>query len=709
MPVRASRRGEVTDPSAPVEAKAAGEEQLRLLVASVVDYAIVMLDPAGRVVSWNAGAERIKGYREDDILGRSFEAFYSTADVESGVPARHLAEAAKAGHLQYEGWRVRRDGSRFWADVVITALFDEQGRLRGFGKVTRDATERRNAQQKLQNSEERFRLLVENVRDYAIVMLDQAGRVVGWNAGAQHVKGYRAEDILGRSFEAFYTPEDVLAGTPARHLAGAASAGHLQYEGWRVRGDGTRFWADVVITALFDSYGQLRGFGKVTRDVTARRAAEQELVHRSVHDPLTDLPNRTLLLDRLGHALARLDRHRGNVAVFFVDLDRFKSINDRVGHLGGDRLLVAVAQRLLAALRPEDTVSRLSGDEFVVLCEDVAGHREAAEIAQRLVVAFADPVDVGQDRVPVSASIGVAISGCSDEVAESLLRDADTAMYQAKRDRGCGQARFQLFDPAMQMRLAQRLELETALAHAADRDELRLVYQPVVQLNTEVVASFEALLRWHRPEQGVVPPDDFIPLAEQTGLIRPIGAWVLQEACHQLASWSQKNPGGRPLGMAVNISAGQLNADLVDVVIGALASTGVEPATLCLELTESSVMADPDASLRVLGDLKALGLSLAIDDFGTGYSSLSYLQRLPVDTVKIDRSFIDGLGTERENSAIVAATVKMAHALALTVVAEGVETPLQAAELRGLKCDYAQGWHFGRPQPPDAVAVPAGH
>ncbi|GAB7189612.1 EAL domain-containing protein [Kineococcus sp. NUM-3379] len=676
------------------------DELFRLFVDAVREYAVFMLDAQGRVASWNAGAERIKGYRAEEVLGRHYSLFYTPEARAAGEPQQHLAAAAAAGHEQYEGWRVRADGSRFYGVAALTAVRDHEGRLRGFGKVVRDDTERRRAQQELRESEERFRLFVDAVREYAMFVLDAQGRVASWNAGAERIKGYRAEEVIGRHYSLFYTPEARAAGEPQQHLAAAAAAGHEQYEGWRVRADGTRFYADVSLTALADGEGRLQGFGKVVRDVTERRLTMEELAHRSTHDALTGLPNRALLLDRARNALGRLARTPGRVGVLLVDLDRFKPVNDTFGHDAGDRLLVEVAQRLRHTVRPEDTVARLGGDEFVVLCENLDGDLAGLEVAGRIAAAFAEPVDLQGHRLAPAASIGVATSTDPAQDADGLLRDADAAMYQAKRDEDGAAVRVQLFDPGARAALARRLELEHSLRHALERGELHLEYQPIVELASGRVASREALLRWTRSGVGVVaPPGEFVPVAERTGQIRPLGSWVLRQACAQAAAWAAHRGGGAPPGVSVNLSVRQLNAGLLAELPAVLAQTGADPAAVCLELTETSVMTDVSASVRLLGELKAMGVQLAVDDFGTGYSSLSYLQRLPVDVLKIDRTFVDGLGSEAGDTAIVSATVRMAQALGMEVVAEGVETALQAERLLALGCDYAQGWLFGRPQP----------
>ena len=427
--------------------------------------------------------------------------------------------------------------------------------------------------------------------------------------------------------------------------------------------------------------------------VEAMRKAFADAVHQAHHDVLTGLPNRALVLDRLDHALARRRRAR-HAGVLFVDLDRFKVVNDTLGHSIGDEVLMRVGERLLASVRPGDTVGRLAGDEFVVVCEDVSID-EVLHIAGRVARAIEVPLPLyGRDTV-ITASIGVAHVE-SGARAEDVLRDADVAMYRAKQR---GRARIEVFDAAIRTRLLERLETEHALRRALHRDELRLHYQPIVRASDGELLAVEALVRWDHPQRGLLQPADFVPVAEETDLIIPMGRWVLAEACAQLGRWQADNPRLRDLQVGVNLSARQFtDPDIVAIVAEALARAAIEPTSLSLEITESVLMEEVEATAETLRALKGLGVGLSIDDFGTGYSSLSYLKRFPVDVLKIDRSFVDGLGVDPEDSAIVDAVVSLAHALGLEVVGEGVETLTQIGELRRLGCDAAQGYLIGRPE-----------
>ena len=439
----------------------------------------------------------------------------------------------------------------------------------------------------------------------------------------------------------------------------------------------------VLVTALVEVLQRRR-----------RYASALELAHQAVHDALTGLPNRLQVADRLEQALARSSRTGAEVTVLFIDLDRFKLINDGRGHAAGDELLVAVADRLRHVVRGGDIVARFGGDEFVVVCEDQTAAFEASLVAGRILDALREPVVVDGQEIFLSASIGIAMADGTGS-PETLLRDADAAMYRAKEK---GRARCEFFDATMRTEALVHLETQSALHRALERDELRVFYQPVVDLASGTVTGVEALVRWEHPQHGLVPPASFVPLAEDTGLIVPIGAWVLDQATAQVARWRER-AWGRGLTVNVNLSARQLRQpDLIPALMSALLESGTDPSLLCLELTETTFMEDARSHREVLDAIQGLGVGLAIDDFGTGYSSLTYLKRLPVSVLKIDQVFVGGLGRHASDTAIVKSVIDLAHALGLVVVAEGVEDGDQVAHLRRLGCDLAQGYYFARPQ-----------
>jgi diguanylate cyclase (GGDEF)-like protein/PAS domain S-box-containing protein len=438
----------------------------------------------------------------------------------------------------------------------------------------------------------------------------------------------------------------------------------------------------------------VQALANVLADAFERQQTEDDIRHRALHDPLTGLPNRALFMDRLTHALAHLGRRGSSAAVLLLDFDRFKLINDSLGHAAGDDLLAAAAPRLKQMLRVSDTIARFGADEFGILLEDIAGEQDAVDMAQRIAGTFTRPFVLDGNEHFVSVSIGITLAA-GGECAEELVRDADAAMHRAKER---GRARYELFDEGIRGRAISRLRVENDLRRALERGELTLEYQPIVGLDAHAVIGVEALVRWDHPQRGRIPPLEFIPIAEENGLIEPIGRWVLEHACRQGAAWYASRPDAMPISVAVNLSAAQFDSPtLVDSVTAALRGARLDPGLLSLELTESVVMGQSEELFQTLAELKSLGVSLILDDFGTGYSSLSYLTRLPLDVLKVDRSFIDGLGIETRDTGITEAIVGMSNALSLRVIGEGVETELQLAELRRLACDAVQGFLFSRP------------
>jgi diguanylate cyclase (GGDEF)-like protein/PAS domain S-box-containing protein len=443
----------------------------------------------------------------------------------------------------------------------------------------------------------------------------------------------------------------------------------------------------------------VQALANILADAIQQRATEDDIRYQALHDPLTGLPNRVLFLDRLGHALARPG---AEVAVVLLDIDNFKLVNDSLGHSAGDKLLMEIAPRLKTALGPGDTVARLGGDEFVVLLEQIPDERSAARVAERIVSAFDLPFDLSAGEHFAKASLGIALANRDGSRPASLIRDADAAMYQAK---GRGRARFEIFDGAMRTRTVERLSVENDLRRALERDELRVAYQPIVSLQDGSVLSVEALMRWKHPTRGLLSPSEFIPVAEESGLIEPIGRWVLDAACVQAARWHRARPNSPPVGISVNLSVRQFNQrDLEGTVANALAVSGIEPSTLCLEITESVLLEESEKVSETITGVARHGVRFALDDFGTGYSSLAYLTRLPIDALKVDRSFVEALGSDSRSTAITTAIVRMAQALSIDVIAEGVETSDQVEALRGLRCELAQGFYFHRPLTAQAIA-----
>jgi diguanylate cyclase (GGDEF)-like protein len=458
-------------------------------------------------------------------------------------------------------------------------------------------------------------------------------------------------------------------------------------------------------TPFFDNGGNLSGMIGVSTDISERKALEAELEHRASHDPLTDLPNRDAFVDRLGHVLRRTRRREDSskVGLLFMDLDSFKTINDSLGHEAGDELLVAVAERVRSWLRSGDTLARFGGDEFAVLLENVEDASEAIRVAQRIAEGLWEPFTVSDYEVTISTSVGITFATAhTNDNPEGMLRDADAAMYRAKEQ---GPGRYEVFDPAMQARAQERLTLEMELRQAVEQGEFLLYYQPIVCLQDGRIEGFEALLRWQHPQKGLQPPLAFVPLAEKTDLIVPIGGWVLEEACRQAKRWEEEHHFASPLKMEVNISLRQMTRqDLTRTIEDSLTRAELEAHSLVLDITETVLLKAPEGSAQVLDDVKKMGIQLDLDDFGTSYSSLSHLKRFPVDGVKIDKSLVGGLGEDTTDMALVRMIIDLCHTLGLKALAEGIETSEQAAILRAMGCDLGQGYYFARPLPGEELA-----
>lgn len=534
-------------------------------------------------------------------------------------------------------------------------------------------------------------LIMKTVPDL-IYMVDAEKKLVKWNRQLELATGLSGKQLAGLDMTEIFVPgvEPLVAEAFDR----AVKTGLIQIEG-RIKGpDGSTRIYEWTGAPLRDDQGALLGLTGAGRDVTDRRALEKQLAHEAFHDRLTGLPNRALFFNRLEQARARAERRHTVIGILFADLDRFKNVNDSLGHKAGDQLLAAVANRFKACVRPDDTVARIGGDEFCVLLEEVEP-AEVPAVARRLAEALRTPFEIVARKVFISASVGVCIvSPPFNHSSDELLRNADLAMYEAKRQ---GRSKYVVFDPVMSIRAKEAFDVENDLRRALDLHELRVYYQPLVDMATGRVREVEALVRWEHPTRGLLPAAEFIPVAEETGLIIPIGRWVLQQTCREAKAWP--NDGlNTPVTLCVNVSAAEFRDPLFcDDVARLLASTGLPPDRLKLEITESTLMTDGDAVMATMRRMKTLGVQLAVDDFGTAYSSLRYLRHFPVDQVKIDRSFIRNIGANREDAAIVRSVVELAGALSLTVTAEGIETAEAFEKVREIGCNLGQGFYIGRP------------
>jgi diguanylate cyclase (GGDEF)-like protein/PAS domain S-box-containing protein len=675
------------------------EERFRWLVQSGFDL-LAIINREGKMTYLSPSHERILGHPLSFWLdGRAGELVHP----DDADELRSTLKMVRATHGMWARVRCRQrhaDGSWRWFEHVFTNMFDVPA-VQGVVSNSRDTTDAEAALEALRRTSERFRALVRHSSD-VIIVVDGQARPTYVSPAMEHVVGYRPTDLVGKSLLNLVHPEDrpmcsahfeTVVADPSREHAIEVRGRHA---------DGRGRWFELLTTNLLHEPA-VQGVVTHIRDITDRRAAEQALEYRALHDPLTGLPNRALVVDRLSQTFASARRHGLRTAVLFIDLDRFKSVNDSLGHAAGDELLVEVGQRLTTGRRAVDTVARLGGDEFVVVLHDVADDDVAVDIARTIVSDLRRPFHIHGRELVVTASIGLTIApGTLDVDAEAMLHEADAAMYDAKSNGG---DRVSMFDKEVWTRTVRRIETEQALRHAIDHDELFLEYQPVYDLGTQQITGVEALIRWRHPERGLIAPSEFIPIAESTELIVPIGEWVLDAACAQVGEWQRLDQTGAFRTAWVNVSGRQLARPHFPAVVEAsLQRYGLEPTALGLELTESTLIDEAETPGTELRDIEALGVRVAIDDFGTGYSSLLYLLRFRVDILKIDRTFVAGLGTSAESTAIIEAVIGLAHTLGMGVSAEGVETTRQLEELRRLHCDAACGFLLSHPVSADEIS-----
>lgn len=656
-----------------------------VVVAEAPDGLLVM-DAGGCIRNVNARAESILRCSAGDLLGETLLGAFPGA---AGTPFEtELGRAAKdGGGVSFEEYCT---SLRAWLEV---RAFPTGHNL---AVHIRDVSMRREAEDALRQREARYHAVVQDAPD-AILFTAADGTIVECNRAAIEVFGYAREELFRKRLLELFIEEN----ERDRFALDVEQIGGVSEFSAQLLGrDAKRLECVITASLRRSGEGAAAGMHVIVEDRTARNRAEEQLLHGAFHDVLTGLPNRALFMDRLERMTVQSKRRSAyRFAVLFVDLDRFKLVNDTLGHMAGDELLVAVARRLEGCLRAEDTVARFGGDEFAILLDAIQDVRDATRIAERINFELALPFRVGRREVATSASIGIAVSSTGYATGEDILRDADAAMYRAKAG---GRARYEVFDTAMHLRAVAHLQLEKDLRRAVESEEFEMYYQPVVSLDAGTIIGLEALLRWHHPERGLLLPEDFISVAEQTGLIVPIGWAAMREACRQMRVWRDASPESTAaLTLGINLSARQFHQpDLVPRIEEILQSTGLDPARVRLELTERVVMSDPELSVAMLSELQDRGVRITLDDFGTGYSSLQHLQRLPICAVKIDRSFVNGLsgnGAALGNRGVVQTIVALGETLAIEAVAEGVETLEQLQELRTLGARYAQGFLFSEP------------
>jgi len=685
---------DITDRKLAENALRESEERYRLLVERMRE-GLVQADNAGVLQFVNDRFCEMVGYAREELVGLLGETLLPyPEDValmreKIELRMRHVAD-------QYEIRVRRKDGTVIWLEIGGAPVVDAVGNVIGSIGVHNDVTERRMAEEALRESEARYRLMAENSTDM-ISRTSNKGIILYASDASRRLLGFEPSELVGHSFYDFIFDADR---EEVRYLSSLIHESGPTTFAYRVeKKDGSLVWFETTSRSVRDVLtGKIREIVGVSRDVTERKHVEEQIEYQAYHDALTGLPNRRLFRDRLTVALAHARRMKHPLAVMFLDLDRFKVVNDTLGHSMGDELLRAIGARLQASMREEDSVARMGGDEFTILLADLKSTDAAAKIAQKVLDTVAHPLQIEGTELFITTSIGIALFPNDGDTAEALLANADHAMYRAK---DAGRSSYQMFTPAMNSRALERLALENDLRHALERGELELHYQPQISIATGRVMGVEALLRWHRPGHGIVGPKEFIPIAEETRLIVPIGEWVLREACRQAMVWQSDRESG--FRMAVNLSPRQFqHSDLPHVIASALESSGLAPHDLELEITESLAMQNTTRTIATLQKLREMGVQIAIDDFGTGHSSLNYLRSFPIDSVKIDQEFVQEIEESAADRAIVSAVIGMARGLRLRVTAEGVETERQLQFLREQGCEEVQGFLFGEPVPAKA-------
>ncbi|WP_413166764.1 EAL domain-containing protein [Capilliphycus salinus ALCB114379] len=645
------------------------------------------------IIYVNAGFERITGYSREEVIEQNCR-FLQGPQTDSSQVERLRTAILQGRECRVVIQNYRRDGSLFWNDLQVAPVFNDRGHLTHFIGVQNDITERYEAQEEVRQTRNFLQTMIDHLPVAVFVKQtspdEDFGRFRLWNKACEQLFGLSEDRVLGKTvYDVFPPSQAECFDQQDRAVLETGRVLDIPEEQVETPTVGRRILHTVKVP-LRDRNDDTEYLICIGEDITQRKQAEEQLRHHAFYDTLTDLPNRALFLDRLAQVLKRVQQGFGKwFAVLFLDLDNFKRVNDSLGHEIGDQLLIAIARRLEGCLRPGDTLARLGGDEFTILLEPVGGVTDAIEVARLVHQQLILPFNLKGNEVFTNASIGIALSGASCERPEDLLRNADLAMYRAKE---MGKGAYAVFDTKMHRKAVERLQLESQLRRALELEEFQVHYQPIVSIPTGEVMGFEALIRWLNPYKGLISPGLFIPVAEETGLIGQIGEWVLYQACQQLQLWRLEFPQLQELTVSVNLSSQQLREpDLLEQIDRILAQTGLPSSCLKLEITESLLIENSETALKILRQIRERNICLSLDDFGTGYSSLSYLHRFPIDTLKIDRSFVRRLRENHDNTAIVKAILRLAHALEMNAIAEGIETVFQLEKLKSLGCECGQG------------------
>ncbi|WP_261303019.1 sensor domain-containing protein [Paenibacillus andongensis] len=669
------------------------KDKLRLYarVFKKVMESIMITDSGGVILSVNPAFTTTTGYTEDEVVGQTPRILYS-GKQKPEFYIHMWATIHETGGWKGEIWNRRKNGELYLEWLTISAVRDKRGKITNYVGIFIDITERKKSEKKLQLHARVFETASEG-----IMITDTKGTILSVNPAFSETTGYSEDEVLAQ------TPRMLHSGVQDAEFyiqmwASIHETGSWQGEVWNKRKNGEIYPEWLTINAVRNENGKISNYVGVFTDITERKLSEENLKYLAHYDVLTGLPNRFLFHDRLSHAIRQANRQGHSAALMFIDLDHFKLINDTLGHVVGDQLLLKASKRLESCVRTGDTVSRFGGDEFTVILPRIHETKDALLVAQKILEELALPFFLAEQELFITASIGISVYPLHGEDSETLIKQADSAMYRAKEQSN----NYQLYTSNMNATFYRKMKLENGLRKALEKDQLRIVYQPQMDIRTGRINGIEALLRWEHPEMGMVSPNEFIQIVEENGQIVEIGEWVLRKVCEQNKAW--QSAGYPPLKCAINLSPRQFNnKNLIETVKQILKETELDPSYLCFEITENISIHQIESVLTVLHEFKEIGLELAIDDFGKGHSALSYLKKYPIDTLKIDKCFVQGIEMDRGNASIAKAMIDMAHGLGLRVIAEGVETEDQLAFLKDLHCDSIQGFWLSRPLPPERI------